>query len=455
MATAPRTIDVARLIEERPLGPFNYKLIVISWLITVFDGFDQMMISFTAPYMRDEFGLSKPEIGWLVSVGLAGMMAGGFLFSWLADRIGRRPTIVATAYAFGVLTLATAFAQDYRQLLVLRFVDGLAIGGMLPLAWALNIEFVPTRLRATIVTIIMMGYSFGAAVAGPLTNWLAPMHGWQAVYAAGGAGTLVCATLLLLFLPESVRFLVAKGLRPARVAATLNRIDPALRADGGDRFILSDEGPAQAGFTLGQLFQGRLARITPLLWLAYIVSSLAVYFMASWGPIVLEELDFSRKTAALVASSGGMLGAIGGLLLMRFTDRRGPRSVAFYPALAVPVLLVAGLGLIPHAMFLPVQILCALLVSGGHFGVHSIAGVFYPSAIRASGAGWATSIAKIGGILGPLVGGYVLASGMPVIRSYALLAVCPAILCLCALGIASIVQGRSRELPVPDAVPAS
>ncbi|HEY2418203.1 MAG TPA: hypothetical protein VGH84_09805, partial [Steroidobacteraceae bacterium] len=108
--------------------------------------------------------------------------------------------------------------------------------------------------------------------------------------------------------------------------------------------------------------------------------------------------------------------------------------VAFYPIIAIPVLLLQGFNLIPVQLFLAANVLSAMLVAGGHFGILSIAGIFYPSAIRASGAGWATSISKVGGILGPIVGAVVLSS-LPVIRSYALLAICPAILFLCAIGI--------------------
>jgi AAHS family 4-hydroxybenzoate transporter-like MFS transporter len=444
MAIAPRTIDVAKLIEERKLGGFNYKLIVISWLITAFDGFDQMMISYTAPYIRDQFHLSTTELSWVFSAGIAGMMAGGFFFSWLADVIGRRPTIVATAFTFGVLTMATALAQTLPQFIVLRFLNGLAIGGMLPLAWALNIEFVPSRMRSTVVTIIMMGYSVGTASAGPLTNMIAPIYGWEGVFVVGGVGTLVCAALLLAFLPESARFLVTRGLRPDKVARTLNRIDPAIGATPADQYLLGDEAKAKAKFHVSQLFKGDLARITPLLWIGYIASSLAIYFWSSWGPLVLESLDFPRKTAALVSSLSGVLGAVGGLLLMRFTDRLGPRAVAFYPAFAAPVLLIMGMGFVSHDWFLVVQVISALLVSGSHFGVHSIAGIFYPSAIRASGTGWATSVAKIGGVLGPLIGGVILASGMPVIRSYALLAICPVIVCVSALAIGAVVSRRPK-----------
>jgi AAHS family 4-hydroxybenzoate transporter-like MFS transporter len=440
----PRTIDVSAIINGRRLNGFNYGLILLSWLITVFDGFDMMMISFTAPFMRDEFGLSKMMLGRVFSAGLVGMMLGGFFFSFLADRIGRRPTVVIAAFSFGLLTTATGFADSYQSLLVLRLLDGFAIGGMLPLAWALNIEFVPVQMRSTIVTIIMMGYSIGTAAAAPMTNWIAPHYGWQGVYWAGGAGTLICAAALWLKLPESIRFLVTKGMKPRLVAQTLRRMDPHSDATADDHFVLSDEPKADRQFRVSDLFRGSLRAITPLLWLGYIASSLAIYFAASWGPLVLEELKFPRATSALVASLGGLLGAGAGLALMRFTDRFGARAVAFYPALAIPVLLLQGLEMVPVQLFLAVNVLGALLVSGSHFGILSIAGIFYPSAIRASGAGWATSVAKIGAILGPIVGAAVLSSGLPIIRSYALLAVCPAVLFVCALGIHMVTRSSRR-----------
>lgn len=454
-----RTIDVSALIDRRGLGPFNYKLIILSWLITVFDGFDMMMISFTAPYMRDELGLSTTMLGNVFSAGLVGMMLGGFFFAYLGDRIGRRKTIILAAFAFGILTTATAFAQTYPQLVALRFLDGFAIGGMLPLAWALNIEFVPTRMRSSVVTVIMMGYSLGTAIAGPVTVWLAPQYGWEGVFLAGGMGTLVCAVLLLIGLPESVRFLTSKGRNPALVAATLNRLDPTLGARPEDDFVLTDERKQKSNFRPVQLFEGHLKWLTLLIWLGYIVSSLAVYFKASWGPIILEDLKFGRDTAAYVSSIGGILGAVAGLILMRFTDRKGPIAVAVYPLLAVPLLLFVGLVDLPPAVFLVVSVIGVGLVGGAHFGILSICGIYYPSAIRASGAGWATSVAKLGAIVGPLIGAAALASGIPVLRTYALLAICPAILAAAAFAIHGIVQRQKRrqdeQMPLAEPLPAS
>jgi AAHS family 4-hydroxybenzoate transporter-like MFS transporter len=452
VAEASRTIDVAKLIDGRKLGPFNYKLIALSWLITVFDGFDMMMISFTAPWMRDELSLDRLQLGNIFSAGIIGMMVGGFAFAYIGDRFGRRRTIVSAAFAFGILTTATAFARSYESLLVLRFLDGFAIGGMLPIAWALNIEFVPKKMRSTVVTVIMMGYSAGASLAGPVTVWLAPHFGWEGVFVFGGGCTLVCACLLLWGLPESVRFLTTKQTRPDLIAKTLNQLDPALRATAEDRYVLGDESIDTGNFKVSKLFEGRLALLTPLLWLGYIASTLAVYFKANWGPLVYEDMAFSRDTAAYVSSLSGLAGAGLGLLLMRFTDRFGPFAVAAYPIIAFPILLAVGLAPMEPNSFLWLSAISTSFVGGAHFGILSIASVFYPSAIRANGGGWATSVAKLGGIGGPLIGAYVLSSGLPIVRSFAILAICPAVLAFTAISIGLIVRrsrGRDAEPTAP------
>jgi AAHS family 4-hydroxybenzoate transporter-like MFS transporter len=440
MPTGMRTIDVTALIERRRFDGSYYGLIALSWLITAFDGLDGLMIGFTLPYMRDELHLTTTMMGYIAAAGNAGTAAGGFLSPLLADRIGRRPTTIAMAFLFGVLTMGTALAGSYEALVVMRFVNGLALGGLLPLAWALNIEFVPKRLRATVVTIIMVGYSVGSAMAGPLTNALAPEHGWQGVYLAGGLGTLVCAVALWIWLPESIRFLVLTGRRLDAVARTLHQLDPSTDATAHDRFFLSDEVKTAGKVPIKELFAGPLRVVTPLLWLGFFMSSLGVFFTSSFGPTVLESIGFPRPTAALVKSSVSLVGAGLGLLLMRFTDRKGPIALTAYTAAAVPVLLIVGLGLLAGDPFLAMVLLGTGLVMGGHFGVQSIAGVYYPSAVRATGGGFASGVAKFGAILGPIVGAAVLSSHLPVVRTYALLAICPAALCLCAIGIAKALR---------------
>lgn len=445
MAATARTIDVGEFTNSRKLTRFNVILVIVSWLITVFDGFDQMTISYTMPYMRDALHLSKVMQGNVFSAGNFGMMAGGFAFAFLGDRLGRRPTVIFAAFTFALLTALTGFVQDYTQLLLLRFLDGFAIGGMLPLAWALNIEFVPQRMRATVVSLVMLGYSIGTSVAAPITNALAPRYGWPAVYFAGGGGTLVCAVLLFLFLPESIRFLSAKGQRPDVIARILNRMSPQLKAQASDTFLVADESLQRTNFNPTQLFHGWLKWLTIFLWVGYMLSSLAIYFDANWGPTVIEEIGFPRAQAADLIARGTILGAGLGLLLMRFTDRFGPFAVAVYPLLAIPTLLYIGLGAPSHDILPLLLVVGPTLISGGHFGILSICGIFYPSVIRANGAGWATSIAKIGAVVGPMIAGYLLARGVMPIHLFALVAVCPMILAACAIGIGLVVRSERKS----------
>src|SRR5215469_6551080 len=452
MAAAARTIDVGEFINSRKLTSFNVILVVISWLITVFDGFDQMTVSYTMPYMRDVLHLDSAMQGNVFAMGNFGMMVGGFAFAYLGDRLGRRPTVIAAACSFAVLTFITGFVRDYTQLMTLRFLDGFAIGGMLPLAWALNIEFVPQRMRATVVSLVMLGYSMGTAVAAPITNALAPKFGWSAVYFAGGGGTLVCTVLLFLFLPESIRFLCAKGQRPDLIAKILNRMQPSMGARAADTFVVADEALQRTNFKPTQLFAGWLKWLTIFLWVGYILSSFAIYFDANWGPTVIEKIGFPRAQAANLIGLSTILGAGLGLCIMRFTDKLGPFTVALYPLLAIPVLLFIGLGH-PSKEILPVLLVVGpTLISGGHFGILSIAGVFYPSVIRANGAGWATSIAKIGAIAGPATAGYLQDAGVAPIHLFALVALCPMILAACAIGIGLVVR-RERRSPSLVAVP--
>jgi AAHS family 4-hydroxybenzoate transporter-like MFS transporter len=431
--------DISEIIENQKLTWFVTSLVLVSWVVTFFDGFDMNVIAFVAPDMSAALHLNRLMMGKVFSAGLLGTMIGGFLFGYIGDRIGRRPSIIFATASFGVLTLGLAQSGSYAALLVLRLADGIAIGGLLPLCWALNIEYVPRRYRSTVVTLIMLGYTFGNSFGGPLTIWLTPHYGWRSVFIFGGCAALAATCFLFFFIPESIKFLVIKNKRPDLVAGYAQRLAPSRTIRPSDGFVLSDEIRPKK-FAVSLLFQNELRWITPILWTVYIASSIAVFFRVSWEPSVFQALGFSRSTAALASSANSIGGAIGGLLLMRFTDTRGVIAVAVLPALAVPTLLAMGLVRLGGGAFLALSFFNTMFLVGAHFGIHSIAGIFYPSAYRANGAGWATSIAKVGSILGPLVGGVALSSGMPVKVMYAFLAACPLV-----VGIGIFIIGRIQQ----------
>lgn len=448
-ASPPVTIDVTAVIERQTINRFVVRLVLLSWAVTFLDGFDMLVISFVAPYLREGFGADAISLGELFATGVFGAMLGGIGFGWLGDRHGRRPVIIASVAAFGATGMAMALARDMQVLMLLRFLNGVALGGLMPLAWALNIEYVPGRYRATVVTIIMMGYTLGGVIAGPVTVWLAPHHGWQSVFLLSGAVTLLLVPLLLALLPESARYLAVKGRAPDKIAGALNALEPGLGARPQYRFMVADEAPStQQYFRIATLFQGSLRPITSLLWLAYVGSSMAVYFKSNWGPIIFEDVGFTRTQAAMIMSVSSIGGSIAGLALMRFTDRFGPIAIALYPMLAAPLLLLMGLAPVSLQGLAIFSLLSMAMISGTHFGMHSIAGLFYPSAIRANGAGWATSIAKVGSIFAPLLGGYLLATNMPPRLLFVLLAVTPLLSALSLILLARVGRHGAALNPV-------
>jgi AAHS family 4-hydroxybenzoate transporter-like MFS transporter len=382
------------------------------------------------------------------------MVVGGLIFTYVGDRIGRRPTIVMCTFAFGILTFLTGFATNYPALLTLRFLDGLAIGGALPLAWALNVEFVPPKLRATVVAFIMMGFSIGSAVAAPLTNWLGPVYGWEGVYFAGGIGSIVCAIAIAFLLPESPRFLVSKGIKLERICATLKRLDARIDVQPDDKFILADEARQTRNFRLSDLFAGYLRWLTPIIWIGYGASALGIFFKSAFGPMVLERMDVARETAANVSAIGGLLGAIAGVVIMRLSARYGLKFAAGCTLLIVPLAVGIGMEWIPPTLLLPTIVVQGMLVGGCHAAIISQLALYYPSAIRASAGGWASAVGKIGGVVGPLIGAAILSSGIPAVRTYAIAAICPFILFLSIIAISVLLRRPDGNAPAGRVAPA-
>jgi AAHS family 4-hydroxybenzoate transporter-like MFS transporter len=440
-------VDVGQIIESQPPGRVLGRLVFVCWLVTFFDGFDTNAIAFAAPYLAKAYSFDKSELARVFSAGGVGTLFGGLVFGPLGDYIGRRRAVIAATLAFGILTLLLALSSQYWELLAARALNGVALGGALPLIWALGVEYVPTRYRATAVTLIMLGYGIGVAAAGPISVALLPRFGWQAIFVFGGLASLLAALLLWIFLPESLRFLAARGGDPVRLARVVRWVDPRQTLPPEARFVLAASRPTerQSWWPLA-LFCGQGRWITPLLWLSYVASSMVAYFFTTWGPTVFEELGLERSTAALVVSLNSLAGAIGALSLMRFTDRLGVISVALMPAVVVPAFLLIGLAPMSPMTAVITMGLLYVFIGGSHYGIQSIAGTFYPTPQRALGTGWMSGIGKLGSVLAPLLGGFLLSSGMPVQRVFAILAVFPAIFALSGFALGRL-ERQGKVLP--------
>jgi AAHS family 4-hydroxybenzoate transporter-like MFS transporter len=402
-----RTLDVNAFFENAGVTRFHLWLLVISSLVTLFDGLDFALISYVLPYLRDDLQLTDSMMGLVTAAAFLGQMIGSLAGSYIADLYGRRPVIIWCTILGAAFTFVTGFANNAEMIIGLRFLGGLAIGGLLAPAWSLNIESMPSGKKAPAVTIIMLGFSIGGSLAGQVTNWLAPAHGWQAVFFACGAGTMALALILLFTLPESARWMVAKGKPVPLISKALGRFDPAAADIPYTGFTLPDERKTRGESPWAKtadLFRGTLAFITPVLWFTYFFSSFAIYMRVSFSVVFLEMLGVDRIEGTNIGSFGGLIGAVGGVLLLALTEKRGPIWIAIAPLLGVPAMLAVGWGLTGGPWFIPIIVFGTIMVGVGHAAVISMTTIYYPSAIRSTGGGWASFVAKFAAVAAPLVG---------------------------------------------------
>src|ERR1700675_1832103 len=341
-------VDVAAFIEQQPVGRFQIGLLLSCAAVLFLDGFDTQAIGYVAPALAREWGLSKGSLGPVFSAGLFGLMIGALVFGPLADRIGRRKIIIFSTLAFGVGALVTAFVQDVNTLLAIRFLTGLGLGGAMPKAIALTSEVNPRRRRATMGMIMFCGFSVGAALGGLLAAALIPHFGWRSVFIVGGVAPLLLVPILVLRLPESVRFLALTGRAHERVARLLGLLSPRAAFAPATQFVIHE--PGLTGIPMLHLFRDGRTLVTLLLWVVFFMSLLDLYFLTNWLPTVLNDLGSSVSAAAVIGSMLQVGGVVGTFALGSIIDRFSFRALAL--VYFVAVFAVGAIGELGHNAFL-------------------------------------------------------------------------------------------------------
>jgi MFS transporter, AAHS family, 4-hydroxybenzoate transporter len=443
----PPAIDIADFIDRHPIGGFQIALLLTCAAVLFLDGFDTQAIGYVAPVLAKEWNLSKGALGPVFSAGLFGLMIGALVFGPIADRIGRKTVIIFSTLAFGLGALATAFAWDLTSLLVLRFLTGLGLGGAMPNAIALTSDFSPKRRRATMVMIMFCGFSIGAALGGLLAADVIPRFGWRAVFLIGGAAPLLIAPILVMRLPESVRFLAIKGDAMERVTALLKKISPTTAFAPGAQFVVHET--HLAGIPVAHLFREGRTPVTLLLWVVFFMSLLDIYFLANWLPTVLNDLGASVSEAVIIGSMLQTGGVVGTLALGSLVDRFSFRALGLIYFFGV--FAVGAIGQLGHsAALIGVAIFAAgFCIIGGQIAANGLTAGFYPTSIRATGVGWVLGIGRIGSIVGPVVGGLLLGAKWSAAAVF--LAAAGAALCA---ALASFALGRLAGT-IPIAQPTS
>jgi AAHS family 4-hydroxybenzoate transporter-like MFS transporter len=433
------TVDAATAIDQAPFSGAQRRIVLLCALIAMLDGFDTQAIAFVAPVIAAKWGLPVSAFGTVFGAGLAGLMLGALVFGPAADRYGRRRVTIVTTALFGVFTLLTAWADSVPTLLLLRFLTGLGLGGAMPNIIALTAEYAPARSRATMVSLMFCGFPLGAVLGGFLAARMIPALGWESTFWLGGALPLLLLPVLVVWLPESIRFLAARGTSKATLRAMLV---PILGAERAANVHFEPETGSTGGNTVAQLFgQGRTAR-TLLLWTIFFMNLLLLYFLVNWLPALLREAGIPLDKAIISTALLNLGGIAGALAFARLIDRLGPYRVLLVAYLAAATA-TAAIGRITGADFptlLAMVFIAGFCVIGAQISINALAAGLYPTEVRSTGLGWALGIGRAGSIVGPVVGGVLVGSGLAIGPLFTVAAV-PAL--IAGVGVVLLLATRS------------
>lgn len=408
----PTTLDVAQAIDHARPGRFQFGLLFMCGLCLILDGFDVQSMGYVAPAIIRDWGIERASLGPVFGAGLFGMLLGALAFSALADRLGRRPVLIGATLFFSLCMLATPWVHQVSTLLALRFVTGLGLGAIMPNAMSLAGEYSPSRSRVTRMMLVSCGFTLGAALGGFLSAWLIPRLGWSAVFIVGGIVPLLLALTMLAWLPESIQFLVLRGRAHGRdrqrIAGWLQRIDPSVRLASDTRLLVSE--PPAAGMPVVQLFQSGRASVTILLWIVNFMNLINLYFLSNWLPTLVRDAGYATDTAVLVGTTLQVGGVIGTLALGRLVERLGfVRVLGTCFAIACVAIATIGRSAAALPLLAGAVFVAGFCVVGGQPAVNALAAVYYPTALRSTGIGWSLGIGRIGSVVGPVIGGQLIA----------------------------------------------
>jgi AAHS family 4-hydroxybenzoate transporter-like MFS transporter len=410
----PQTLRIDEFVDGQTFSGFNFNLLFWSFLAMFADGYDISVMPFAMPTLSKMWHVDAGQQGWVLTASLIGVLAGSPLLGYVGDRYGRKAAILGGSVIYGVTTLAVIWQHGFWVTMALRFCTGIGIGGLMPNTISLNSELSPKRLRATLVVLMFTGITLGSSAPGYITAWLVPIYGWPVLFLVGGAVPLLVAACLYFVLPESVKFLGGRPERRAELLDTARRMRPDLRFDDDAQFESAIvPRPPDRTLGIGEVLGPGFRAITPLLWVCFVTTLMANYFLNSWMPLLFNNAGLAPKQAALASSLYHIGGTVGGLLISVLLDRFGFVVIAALFVCAAPAIDAIGGASMSYAALAPLAAISGLCVLGAQFGNNAAAGLLYPTQFRSKGVGWALGIGRFGAIVGPLLGGQLIKTHLP------------------------------------------
>ena len=429
--------DPKSIIDDGAMGLAQWVAVLVTVGLNALDGFDVLSISFASPGIAREWSIDKATLGWVLSMELLGMAAGSLLLGGVADKFGRRPTILGCVVAMAAGMFGAAHAQGVSELLPWRLLTGLGIGGTLAAINAAAAELSNHRSRSFAMALMVIGYPLGGVIGGVFVQKLLTEASWHAVFVAGGWATAAFLPIVWWLVPESVAFLDRR--RAPGALEQINRILARLGHAPASR--LSEVPPDARQRSIADILKPGLLATTVLITLAYFTHITSFYFLIKWVPKIVVDMGFAPQAAAGALTSVSLGGAVGGALFGLIATRTGlkPLTVA---ALLGGALMVAWFG---HGAA-DLGSLEGTLAVAGLFTNAAIAGLYllfaqvFPTHVRATGTGFAIGVGRGGAALAPVVAGYLFRAGFT-LQVVALIMACGSLLAAATLLALKVREG--------------
>lgn len=396
--------DPRQTLSSSAMSWLQVVAVAITIGLNALDGFDVLAISFASPGIAAEWGIDRAQLGIVLSMELLGMAIGSVWLGGVADKIGRRRTILGCLAVMAVGMFMVPTVKTIPELCAWRVITGVGIGGMVAAINAVAAEFSNAKRRNLNVSLMAIGYPVGAVLGGLIAAQLLKQHDWRAVFYFGAGVTAAFIPLVVAFVPESIAWLTQK--QPAGALEPINR---TLRRMGHAAIAaLPTISMEVRKRSFGDIFTVELARTTVLVTLAYFFHITTFYFIIKWIPKIVVDMGYAASAAAGVLVWANVGGATGGAILGLLTQRFGLKQITMLVLVISTVMVtVFGRGQTDLAQLALICASACFFMNAGIVGLYAIFAQAFPTHVRAFGTGFAIGFGRSGAVLAPMIAGFL------------------------------------------------
>jgi putative MFS transporter len=405
---------IAARIERLPISGWHITVSTLLGIAIFFDAFDSLALAYVLPVLAGQWHIAPPQIGSLIAIGNAGQAIGALGCGVLAERYGRVTTAQWTIVIFALMSLACAFTTNYDQLFWCRFVQGIGLGGEVPVAAAYVTEITRADRRGSAYLFYQLIFPIGFVIAAFIGAWVVPRYGWEWMFIIGVIPAAIAAVLRP-FCQESPRWLASRG-RIAEAEKNLDEIEKRVTKNGAITLpppvpVMSEWGGKRTQWT--ELFRGRYLSRTLLVWVLWITAYLLSYGIQTWLPTLYRTIyNVPLQTALNYALITNVCGLIGTLICAVLIDRLGRRFwfIGTFFLVGLPLIYLGIEGAESAVTVVIAVSFCFTWLASICLTIYLYTAEIYPTRMRALGTSWATFWLRIAATIGPLMVGYFLPS---------------------------------------------